>query len=136
MPPPNQQGGALLRINTTRPVLAWILAFTPPRLTLNGQETKLAWGDNQIPVPPGRYDLWIHVPYLWQVGQAGMPVDAPPGTQIPVFYSAPWWMFQPGAIGHQPVEAPGKTAAIAIYASAAAILLLVIICSCLGLFLD
>ncbi|GAA3513109.1 hypothetical protein [Actinocatenispora rupis] len=129
MPP---QGGAVLNITTTKPFLAWMLAFTPPRLTLNGQESKLTWGQNQVPVPPGRYDLQVHVPYLWKIGQAGMQVDVHPGAQVPVFYAAPWWNFQPGAIAHQPVESPGKTAAIAVNIAAAVLLLLIIICGCAG----
>ncbi len=125
MPP---QAGAVLNITTTKPVLAWMLAFTPPRLTLNGYESKLTWGQNQIPVPAGPYDLQIHVPYLWKIGQAGMRVDVHPGAQVPVFYAAPWWTFQPGAIGHQPVESPGKTAAIAV--NVAALVLILLICGC------
>jgi hypothetical protein len=126
------QAGALLNITTTRPFLAWMLLFTPPRLTLNGQEIRLKWGENQVPVQPGRYDLWVHVPYLWKIGRAGMPVDVPPGRQVPVFYAAPWWTFQPGAIGHQPVEAPGKTAALAINIAALVLILLIVVCGCLG----
>src|SRR5207237_83572 len=103
MPPP---GGAVLNITTVRPFLAWVLIFTPPRLTLNGQEIRLKWGENQVPVAPGRYDLWIHVPYLWKVGQAGMLVEVHPGAQVPIFYASPWFVYQGGAIGHQPVEAP------------------------------
>lgn len=131
MPPP---GGAVLNITTVRPVLAWILIFTPPRLTLNGQEFRLKWGENQVPVQPGRYDVWIHVPYLWKVGQAGMPVEVTPGAQVPIHYASPWFMTQPGAIGHQPVEAPGRTAAIAINVVAGAILLIFLICCCINVF--
>lgn len=135
MPPP-PSGGAVLNITTVRPFLAWILILTPPRLTLNGQESKLNWGQNQVPVPPGRYDMWIHVPYLWKVGQAGMPVDVHPGAQVPVYYAAPWIMFQPGAIAHQPVESPGKNIAIAMNAVGAAVLLVLIICCCLNAVLS
>jgi hypothetical protein len=131
VPPP---GGAVLNITTVRPLLAWILLFTPPRLTLNGQESKLKWGENQVPVQPGRYDVWIHVPYLWKVGQAGMPVEVAPGAQVPVYYASPWFMTQPGAIGHQQVEAPGRTAAIAINVVAGVILLIFLICCCINVF--
>lgn len=124
----------MLNITTVRPVLAWVLVLTPPRLTLNGQETRLKWGENQVPVQPGRYDVWIHVPYLWKIGQAGMPVEVPPGGQVPVFYAAPWFMSLPGAIGHEPVEAPGRTIAIVVNVIAAVVLLLLIICGCLGSF--
>lgn len=131
MPP---QQGAVLNITTSKPVLAWMLAFTPPRLTLNGHESRLAWGQNQVPVPPGRYDLQIHVPYLWSIGRARLPVDVYPGAQVPIFYAAPWWTFQPGAIGHQPVESPGKTAGIVFGVVVPLVVLLILLCSCLGSF--
>jgi hypothetical protein len=130
--PQPPQAGAVLNITTTKPFLAWMMAFTPPRVSLNGQEIKLRWGQNQVPVQPGRYDLQMYVPYLWRIGQAGMPVDVYPGAQVPVFYAAPWWAYMGGAIGHQQVESPGKTVAIAVNVGALALLLLIVICGCAG----
>jgi len=132
MPP--QQAGAVLNITTSKPFLAWMLSFTPPRVSLNGQEIKLRWGQNQVPIQPGRYDLQVYVPYLWRIGQAGMPVDVYPGAQVPVFYAAPWWAYLAGSIGHQPVESPGKNLAIGINIGAAVLILLIIICGCAGAF--
>jgi hypothetical protein len=125
MPP---QGGATLSINTKRPVLAWLLILTPPRALLNGQEIRLKWGDNQVPVAPGQYHLNVYVPYLWQIGKADLPVQVGPGQTAQVYYAAPWFTMQSGAMGYQPVEAPGKVAGIIL--AIVPLVLVLLICLC------
>lgn len=128
MPP---AGGATLSINTKRPPLAWLLILTPPRATLNGQEVRLKWGDNQVPVAPGQYQLHVYVPYLWHIGKADLPVQVAPGQTATVFYAAPWFTTQAGAMGYQPVEAPGRTAGIILNILPLVILVFIVLC-CLG----
>ncbi len=128
MPPP---GGATLSIQTKRPPLAWLLILTPPRVLLNGQETRLKWGDNQVPVAPGQYQLHVFVPYLWHIGKADLPVQVGPGQTAQVFYAAPWFTTQPGAMSYQPVEAPGRTMGIILNILPLVVVVFIVLC-CIG----
>lgn len=122
--PTAPQGGATLNVTATKPLLAWMLIFFPPRLNLNGQEIRLKWGENQIPVAPGNYQAAFHVPYLWPIGRAALAFQAGPGQAVPIYYASPWFVFQEGAVGHQPVDNPGKVAGIVLMAVVPALIIL------------
>ncbi|MGH3713765.1 MAG: hypothetical protein ACRDT4_09950 [Micromonosporaceae bacterium] len=122
---PQQTPPGVLSINTKYPFLAFMLALFKPKATINGHVVPLKWGDNHVPLPPGPHHLKVHVPYLWPVGVAEMQVDT--RQQAPVYYAAPWIAFMRGAIGHQPVESPGKVAGIIL---GIALPLVILVCCC------
>jgi len=96
-----------LRINTKYHWLGFMMAAFKPKATINGHEVPLSWGENVFPAPPGRHDITIHIPYIWKFGTANTTVDTSTGAAPAVYYSAPMWTFQRGAIGFEPQKTPG-----------------------------
>jgi hypothetical protein len=119
--------GNPLRIHTKFHWLTFMLAAVKPKATINGYEVRLNWGDNVIPAPTGRHEVSVHVPYLWTFGRATTTVDNTMGSPA-LYYAAPVWTFQRGAIGTAPQAHPGLTAAWIVYGVFFAVVLL----CCLG----
>src|SRR5699024_3482683 len=89
---PNQGGGQSGMVLTLKyHPLAFILGLLTPVVTVNGQPIRARWGRNEIPMPPGQYQLHIHAPYLLpsRVGVADTIVPVAPGQIIDVEYRAP-----------------------------------------------
>ena len=101
-PPPGS-----LAIHTSYPALAFMLALTPPKATIDGHGVPLRWGTNIVPTPPGPHDVQVHVPYLWDVGKARTTVQTGGPAPTDLYYAAPWMTFSPGAMDRQPVKSPG-----------------------------
>jgi hypothetical protein len=122
----------MIRISTKYFWLTFMFSFFKPWLLIDGQQTRLNWGDNVIPVPPGVHQLTIWIPYLWKVGEASLTVDTSRG-ETTVFYAAPAWAFGPGAIGFVPQKHPNQTAALIVSLGIPA--LIILLCCC-GIFLS
>lgn len=120
-----QQGQ--LRIIAKYHWLAFTLALFKPIATINGQQVRLNWGENLIPAPVGTHQISIHIPYLWNFGQATIVVDNTAGVPT-IHYGAPMWNFGGGAIGYEPQKHPGMVGVIAVYS----VLALFIVCCCGG----
>jgi hypothetical protein len=110
-----QHPAGVLDITATKPFLTSLMAFSgPPWLMLGDREHELRWGQNSVPVQPGRHHLQIFGGRPLRKGHAEMTVEVHPGARVPVFYAAPWYQRTPGAIGHEPVESPAKSTGIAM----------------------
>ncbi|MFI0469454.1 hypothetical protein ACH347_35725 [Saccharopolyspora sp. 5N102] len=110
--------------------LAFMLMFFKPQLTINGQPGPiLTWGKTPVDLPPGQYQIGIHVNYLWQVGLATAVIPVNAGQQVDVHYAAPVIVFMNGAIGPTPQKAPGMGLAIGIMAGSVALCFLIILLS-------
>ncbi|MEU6270273.1 hypothetical protein [Saccharopolyspora shandongensis] len=110
--------------------LAFMLMFFKPQVTINGQPGPiLTWGKTPVDLPPGQYQIGIHVNYLWQVGLATAVIPVNAGQQIDVHYTAPVIVFLNGAIGPTPQKAPGMGLAIGIMAGSVALCVLLILLS-------
>src|SRR5262249_36864383 len=79
----------MIRISTKYFWLAFAFALFRPWLIIDGQQVRLNWGDNDIPVAPGVHQLTIWVPYLWKVGEASFTVDTTATGSAQVYYAAP-----------------------------------------------
>lgn len=121
----NPQSG-YLRIFTKYHWLTFMLAAFSPKATINGHEVRLKWGENVLPAPLGVHQIEVHVPYLWKFGKASLVVDNTQGVPD-IYYAAPVWTWAKGAIGPQPQNPPGVTAAYVIYGVFFALILL---CCC------
>lgn len=115
---------SLLVINTSQPN-AFMTAVWP-QAYLDGRPARLAWGWNQVPLPPGRHHLRIEArqPRL-TFGSADLVFDAHPGGRVTVYYAAPYrtqfvWS-QPGAIGFAPVRSNGRDAIVRVRIIAAVV---------------
>jgi hypothetical protein len=102
-------------INASNPNFS--VGLVQPEAMLDGRPVRLAWGWNQLPVPPGRHHLRVQARApLRAFGSADLMVDAHPGRQVAAYYAAPYvaqfvWS-QPGAIGFVPMESHGRNAAL------------------------
>lgn len=105
--PGPSSGGAMLDVHSKFHPLAFILFLTGPGLAVDGQEMKLKWGQQQVPIAPGQHHVEMWTRYITKMGSATLPVNVMPGQTVPLFYAAPTIMFLKGALAHQPVKVPG-----------------------------
>jgi len=117
----------MIRISAKYHWLSFMFSFFKPWLIIDGQQTRLNWGDNVIPVAPGVHQLTIWIPYLWKVGEASITVDNRAG-EAQVFYAAPAWAFGAGAIGTTPQQHPNLVAAIIV--SIGVPVAIILLCCC------
>jgi Protein of unknown function (DUF2510) len=80
--------------------LAFLLYLFPPRCSIDGSyEIPIRWGDNPLPVPPGRHHVRVWFPYLFygQCGVAEAVVDVPTGGLFLEYKAPTWWVFSRGS---------------------------------------
>jgi hypothetical protein len=76
-----------------------------PKILLNGDQTPVwGWGRTVLPLAPGRYDVHVHVPYIFpkQAGRADYEVAVDPGQLVELEYRAPFFTFSRGSLGPPP----------------------------------
>ena len=95
--------------------MAFLLALTGPRVTINGQPTPVKWGQAPFDLPAGNYHLRVSTRYLGDFGPAELPVTVYPGQLVTVYYRPPVTMGMKGALGFQPVKTRGMGAVVWIY---------------------
>lgn len=81
--------------------LAFLFLLFKPRVAINGTVyDQFGWGDTRIPVPAGRYQVEVWVPYLFfpTMGRNGAVVDVPAGAIVQVRWRAPWFVFLQGKV--------------------------------------
>jgi hypothetical protein len=130
--PPAQQGGggqSAIAVLLKYFPLAWIFAFIKPKVFVNGHQVPAAWGRTVIPVPPGQYQVHVHVPYFLppKVGPADLTVPVHPGQTVELEYRAPVIAFVKGSLGAPPQKYNGMVALWIILGLS----VLVVICSCI-----
>jgi hypothetical protein len=124
-----QQGGASAIAVTAKFLpLAFIFYFIKPVLEIDGYRVPARWGENTVPVQPGRHQVHVHVPYFLppRVGPADATVDVAPGQSVPLEYRTPLVVFMRGAMGAPPQKYPGMIALIIVYV----VIGLILVCSC------
>lgn len=79
---------------------AFFLYLCKPRVSINGSpEQILTWGENTVPVPPGRYHLRVWFNYLTgATNTAQIVVDVAEGQAVPLVYKTRWLVFLPGKL--------------------------------------
>jgi hypothetical protein len=78
--------------------LAFLLYLFAPQISINGAPpVKGRWGQNPLPLPPGRYEISCWFKYLFgPANRASMVVDVPPGVMVPIVYKTRWMVFLSG----------------------------------------
>ena len=92
---------SVIEVKTSFFPLAFLLALFKPQVSINGAPPfQTRWGQTPVPVPPGRYQVEVWLPYLFftQMGKNGVIVDVPPGGAVRVWWRAPWLVFLKGTI--------------------------------------
>jgi len=95
--------------------LAFLLALTGPKVTINGYPTNVRWGQAPFDLPAGHYQVRVATRYLGDFGPAELPVTIYPGQLLTLYYRPPVTIGMRGALGFQPVKTRGMGAVIAIY---------------------
>jgi hypothetical protein len=88
-------------------VLAFLLHFFTPKGSINGHEVPLLWKvPNPFPVPPGRYEVAVWLPYMFfpRMGYSTVIVDVAPGAAVHVVWNAPWLVFLAGSIRAENID--------------------------------
>ena len=117
-----QQATSVIEIKTKFFFLAFLLFLFKPKYSINGSAPADApWGVTPVPVPPGRYQVDVWLPYLFfpQMGRNGATVDVPASSVVQVQWKSPLAVFLKGKVkvsDPRPVDgasapAPGATTA-------------------------
>ncbi|MDO9456052.1 hypothetical protein [Nocardioides sp.] len=78
-----------------------------PAVTLNGYPVPTSYGENTLPVPPGRWHVAVQAQWMRVYGQADVDVDVTSGQAVRLFYAAPWHQFSSGSIGFEKQKRKG-----------------------------
>ena len=70
-----------------------------PKVRLNGFPVGTSYGENSLPVPPGRWHVDVDNQWMRTYGQAAIDVEVASGQAVRLFYAAPWHQFTTGSIG-------------------------------------
>ena len=70
-----------------------------PILTLNGTPVKVKYGENTIPLQPGRYVVEASQVWRSHHGHASYPITIEPGEVVDVWYAGPATQYHKGSIG-------------------------------------
>jgi hypothetical protein len=124
--PAGPQMGRLVVDSSYNP-MAFLLALTGPRVTLNGQPASVKWGQAPFDLPAGTYHLRVSTRYLGDFGPAEVPVTVYPGQLVTVYYRPPVAIGMKGSLGFQPVKTRGMGVFVWIYVVVALVFLISII---------
>ncbi|TDV47096.1 hypothetical protein CLV71_110280 [Actinophytocola oryzae] len=91
-----------LLLHTAYNPMAFLLALTGPRVTINGQPANVRWGEVAFNLPAGNHHLRVTTRYLGDFGPAELPVAIYPGQVTTVYYRPPATKGMKGAIGFTP----------------------------------
>jgi hypothetical protein len=89
--------------------MAFMLALTGPRVTINGQPASVRWGQAPFDLPAGNYHLRVSTRYLGDFGPAELPVAVYPGQLVTVYYRPPAAVGMKGSLGFQPQKTRGMS---------------------------
>ena len=114
-PIPKNSGERLWLSRSTVPFIAMTMALFKPGITINGAPGPQArWGKNAIDLPPGQYQIEVHVKYLWRFGSATAVLPVQAGQQLEAYYRPPMVAFGKGALGPTPQSTPNIAVTIVI----------------------
>jgi hypothetical protein len=94
--------------------MAFMLAMTGPRVTINGQPASVRWGQAPFDLPAGNYHLRVSTRYLGDFGPAELPVAVYPGQLVTVYYRPPATVGMKGSLGFQPQKTRGMSTIMVI----------------------
>jgi hypothetical protein len=131
MTTPYQQGpppamGRLVVDSSYNP-MAFMLAFTGPKVTINGQPASVKWGQAPFDLPAGNYHLRVSARYLGDFGPAELPVAVYPGQLTTVYYRPPATIGMKGSLGFQPQKTRGMSAIMVLNVIAVVIVIAVFV---------
>lgn len=131
MTTPYQQGpppamGRLVVDSSYNP-MAFMLAFTGPKVTINGQPASVKWGQAPFDLPAGNYHVRVSARYLGDFGPAELPVAVYPGQLTTVYYRPPATIGMKGSLGFQPQKTRGMSTIMVLNVIAVVIVIAVFV---------
>ena len=88
----------------------WTSGMILPTVTINGYRVPVKYGENIIPVYPGRCVVEASAQWMRRYGQAGYAVGVAPGQVADVWYAAPFTQFNTGSMGATKQSPKGRWA--------------------------
>ncbi|MBH0779034.1 hypothetical protein IT779_22415 [Nocardia sp. NEAU-351] len=102
--------------------------LTTPKIKINGQLVpNTRWGENNIPLGPGTYHVWVATPWLFDMGAAQMTVQVHQAQGLRAYYKPPAVVFLGGALGFEPQKTPGMLFVWLPFALVGALVLLILL---------
>jgi hypothetical protein len=126
MPPAGPPMGRLVVDASFNP-MAFMLAFTGPKVTINGQPANVRWGQTPFDLPAGNYHVRVCARYLGDFGPAELPVAVYPGQLTTVYYRPPATIGMKGALGFQPQKTRGMSAIMLLNVIAVVLAIVVLV---------
>lgn len=124
-PPP---GMGRIVLDSSYLPMAFTLALFKPGLTINGQPgPPVGWGKTAIDLPPGQYQIEVHVNYLWKFGSATAMIPLSAGQRVDAFYRSPAMAFGGGNLGPTPQSTPNVGMTVGACVAAAVVGLLIVL---------
>ncbi|WP_244929993.1 hypothetical protein [Nocardioides sp. W7] len=122
-PPPPPTGWVALTVQGS-----WMTnSLIPPKVWMNGHPVPVRYGDNPVPVHPGRLRIDVRCTWLREYGQATIDIDVAPGQTVPVFYAAPLHQFSRGRIGPERQKRPGVLALVVTLSVVVAVIVALVV---------
>lgn len=109
-----------------------LVSWVTPKLFIDGYPVPVKYGENRVPVVEGSHVVHGHTNWMWQYGNADLPVQVTRGQSTDVWYAAPLLTFMKGAIGPTKQRAPGLAALLAVCGGLVVLVVLVILVAALG----
>lgn len=103
-----------LVVESSHNPMAFLLALTGPKVTINGYPANVRWGQAPFDLPAGNYHVRVATRYLGDFGPAEQPVAIYPGQQVVMYYRPPAIVGMKGSIGFQPQKTRGMSAIMAL----------------------
>ena len=91
LPPPTAPtSSTAIRIVTKTHPVGVLLRMVKPRITVDGDEQKVAWGEHVVPVEPGEHEVTVSLPYNNAARRPpSVVVQVPAGATVSLSYTGP-----------------------------------------------
>ncbi|HEX6357160.1 hypothetical protein [Actinophytocola sp.] len=103
-----------LVVQSSYPATGFLFALTGVQVEINGQPSKVSWGEVPFDLPAGNYHLRVSGRWFGVFGAAELPVAVYPGQAVTVYYRTPAFKWMRGGIGFTPQQTPGRGWMVAI----------------------
>jgi hypothetical protein len=118
-----------LVVHSSFNAMAFLLAFTGPKVMINGQPVKVRWGQAPFDLPAGNYHLRVSTRYLGDFCPAELPVTVYPGQVLTVYYRPAAAMGMNGSIGFEPQKTRGMSVVMTLNIVVIVLLILYLVIS-------
>lgn len=104
-----------------------LLSMITPTVRIDGYPMQASYGENTVPVVPGRHQLDVHAQWMWQYGKAQQQFDVVAGQATELWYAAPLVTFMAGNLGPTKQKMPGALALLTVLGVVLLVVVLIVV---------